>query len=105
MQFYSWKTFSGVGDPIVEPKWISWDSGVTLCALGYPDTLTLCGTRPNFHAFVSLALPETTNGVWGTNQLLVATPTALVTVFATTGQDGKKPFVEVCMLVIGWLVN
>ena len=56
MQFFSWKAFEPVGQPLVDPKWIAWDPDVTAAALAYADGITLCRTRPSFKAFASLPI-------------------------------------------------
>lgn len=56
MQFYSWQKYVPVGTPMVEPKWIQWDSDVTVAALAYADSLVLCRARPTFKAIASLSI-------------------------------------------------
>ena len=56
MQFFSWKAFQPVGQPLVDPKWIAWDPDVTVAALAHADGITLCRTRPSFKAFASLPI-------------------------------------------------
>ena len=56
MQFFSWKAFEPVGQPLVDPKWIAWDPDVTVAALAYADGISLCRTRPSFKAFASLPI-------------------------------------------------
>ena len=60
MQFFSWKVFEHVGQPLVDPKWIAWDPDVTVAALAYADGITLCRTRPSFKAFASLPIEVAT---------------------------------------------
>ena len=60
MQFFSWKAFQPVGQPLVDPKWIAWDPDVTVAALAYADGITLCRTRPSFKALASLPIEVAT---------------------------------------------
>lgn len=56
LRFYSWKTHGGVGEALVEPRWISWDPDTAVAALAYSDAIVFCSTQPSFSAFASLPL-------------------------------------------------
>ncbi len=56
MRWYSWSTYGGIGEVMVEPRWISWAPDASVAVLAYDDTLVLCRTRPTFSAFASLPL-------------------------------------------------
>lgn len=104
MQFFSWTSHAAVGCGLVEPRWLAWDPEVTLCALAYEDGVTLAAVRPQFKAIAALPLAHATSGIWHKHQLFLATPTAVVLVFAAAGGGGGRmvglggsgdPFVEV----------
>ena len=56
MRMYSWKTWEGIGEVLVEPCWIAWDSDASVAALAYHDSLVLCRTQPSLSAFATLSL-------------------------------------------------
>ncbi len=56
LRFYSWKSYGGVGEALVEPRWISWDPDTSVAALAYPDAIVFCRAQPSFSAFASLSL-------------------------------------------------
>lgn len=57
MMFYSWTSFSAVGEALPQPKVVAWEPEVNAAALAYDDSLVLCRTQPAFTAFTTLALP------------------------------------------------
>ena len=107
LHFFSWTSSAAVGGGIVEPRWLAWDPDVTLCALAYDDGVTLAAVRPQFKAIAALPIAHATSGFWHKHQLFLATPTAVVLVFAAAGGGGGRlvglggtgdPFVEVLRL-------
>ena len=56
MRWYSWSTFGGIGEVMVEPRWISWGPDASVAVLAYDDTLVFCRSQPTFSAFASLPL-------------------------------------------------
>jgi hypothetical protein len=56
MRLYSWETFSGVGEALVEARWVAWDLDAGIAALAYSDAVVLCCTQPAFSAFASLSI-------------------------------------------------
>lgn len=43
----------------------------------YASQVLLFAVRPSFHCVASIALTDSSSGVWGPRQLFVATPTAI----------------------------
>jgi hypothetical protein len=56
MRMYSWASWEGVGEGLVDPNWLAWAPDGSALALGYADALLLCRTQPAFGAIASLPL-------------------------------------------------
>eukprot|EP00887_Chlorella_sp_A99_P005680 scaffold1.g5680.t1 len=92
MQLFSWRGgFAPVGPELPEPTWVAWEPECTTVALAYPRAVELCATRPSFHRFASLALADTTAGLWQSRQLFVAGLDSLHVVFADPAERFVQP--------------
>ena len=87
LRFFSWRDFSPVGPPLVEPQWVSWEPECTLVALGYAQTIELCRVHPSFQRFATLALPGTQSALWQTRQLFVSSDDAIHVIYADPAQE------------------
>ncbi|BDA49478.1 hypothetical protein COCOBI_14-0960 [Coccomyxa sp. Obi] len=98
MRWYSWSTYGGIGEVMVEPRWISWGPDASVAVLAYDDTLVFCRTQPTFSAFASLPLKDATSGAWHSHQLYVTTPSAVYCVMVASHADSTTPHLEVVRL-------
>lgn len=94
LRFFSWRDFSPVGPPLVEPHWVTWEPECTLVALGYAQTIELCRIHPTFQRFATLALPGTQSALWQSRQLYVSNYDACHVIFADPVQEYVE---EICL--------